>query len=191
MAIAMREHIKAGDHPIELLYRVAAGRIDNDHWLNDPDEGGGRLIGEGCHFIDFACWFMRALPGHVHASIPRSDDQLMVAQRFVVTLTFPGGSIATILYGSESAAGLGKELIEAHSGGRSAKLDDYHKLELRGAGRRSTMRDRTGDKGHRSQFEAFKRTLDGGSQDTPSALDTMAVTFAALASAQILSTRER
>ncbi len=187
MARAMREHVAAGDQPIELLYRVAAGRLGSDHWLNDSDEGGGRLIGEGCHFVDFACWFMRSLPGNVQASIPPSDGPIMAAQRFAVTLMFPGGSIATVLYGSESAPGVAKELVEAHSGGRSAKLDDYHRLELRGAGRSRTTRDRTADKGHRAQFATFRGALDGDRQGTPDALDTMAITFAALESAQTLS----
>jgi predicted dehydrogenase/threonine dehydrogenase-like Zn-dependent dehydrogenase len=187
MAIAMRKHIVSGDRPIELLYRVAAARLDDDHWLNDPDDGGGRLIGEGCHFVDFACWFMQDLPRHVQATIPETEGQLIAAQRFVITLAFAGGSIATVVYGSESAPGVAKELVEAHSSGRSGKLDDYRKLELRGGGRRSTTRHRTSDKGHRSQFEAFRSGLDGTSQSTPSALDTMAVTFDALKSAHTLS----
>jgi predicted dehydrogenase/threonine dehydrogenase-like Zn-dependent dehydrogenase len=180
LAIAMREHVISGEHPVELIYRIAAGRLADDHWLNDPDEGGGRLVGEGCHFVDFACWFMGGLPTHTSASVPRSGRQLAFAQRFSITLTFPNESIATILYGSESAPGVSKELVEAHSAGRSATLDDYKRLELRGPNRRRLLRDRRQDKGHHAQFVAFRRVLSGEPASEPDPLDTMAVTLQAL-----------
>lgn len=188
LAIAMREHIVTGEHPVELLYRIAAGRLAGDHWLNDPDEGGGRLLGEGCHFVDFACWFMGALPTHVSATVAQAEAQLALAQRFSVSLSFPGGSIATILYGSESASGIGKELVESHSAGSSAILDDYRSLELHRSGRPRVVRDRRQDKGHRAQLVAFRQTIHGEPASTPSPLDTMAVTLRALTSAGNTST---
>ena len=183
MAIAMREHVVRPGQPVELLYRVAAGRLPEDHWLNDPDDGGGRLLGEGCHFVDFACWFIGGLPTRVSASVPEERLQLALAQRFSITLGFPNGSIATILYGSESASGLGKERVEAHSAGSSAILDDFRRLNLRGTGRSRTRRDRGQDKGHRAQMRAFRRALDGEAVNEPDPLDTMRVTLQALASA--------
>lgn len=183
LAVAMREHIAPSGHPIELLYRVAAGRLGPEHWLNDPDEGGGRFLGEGCHFVDFACWFMGALPTRISASVPDGHEPLALAQRFSVTLSFPNHSLATILYGSESASGIGKELVEAHSAGRSATLDDYRRLELRGPGRPRTVRDRRQDKGHRAQLIAFRSRLVEGPPTEVSPLDTMRVTLNALDSA--------
>jgi predicted dehydrogenase len=183
LAVAMREHVVRAGQPVELLFRVAAGRLPDDHWLNDPIEGGGRLLGEGCHFVDFACWFMGGLPLDVQASVPHSAQQLALAQRFVVTLTFPNESIATILYGSESASSLGKELVEAHCGGRSGVLDDFKRLELSGGARARTIRSRNQDKGHRAQFVAFRQALEGAPPSGPDPLDTMAVTLRALAAA--------
>jgi predicted dehydrogenase len=177
LAAALREHISPGEMTVELLYRVAAGRLARDHWLNDPEDGGGRLLGEGCHFVDFACWFMGSLPDRVHASVPATSGSLASSQRFVITLTFANASIATILYGSESAAGVGKELVEVHGGGRSGRLDDYRRLDLYGGRRRRTVRSRTTDKGHGAQFGAFRRLLDGEALPGPSALDTMEVTI--------------
>lgn len=65
LAHNMRDHIADRGHPVELLCRVNAGLLSDGHWLNDLADGGGRLIGEGCHFIDFACWFVGALPRRV------------------------------------------------------------------------------------------------------------------------------
>jgi predicted dehydrogenase/threonine dehydrogenase-like Zn-dependent dehydrogenase len=183
LAIAMREHVVSDEHPIEFLCRVAGGRLPADHWLNDPDEGGGRLLGEGCHFVDLACWFMGGLPTSVSASVPQSADQLALAQRFSITLTFPNESIATITYGSESAPSIEKEYLEAHSAGVSATLHDFQRLELRGRGRDRPLRDRGRDKGHRAQMLAFRRALDGELPGGPDPLDTMAVTLRALAAA--------
>jgi predicted dehydrogenase/threonine dehydrogenase-like Zn-dependent dehydrogenase len=180
LAVAMREHVVSAEQPIELLYRIAAGRLPADHWLNDPLDGGGRLLGEGCHFVDFACWFIGGLPTAVSASVPRSERRLAVAQRFAITLAFENDSIATILYGSESASAVGKELVEAHCAGRSAVLDDYRRLEIKGRGRSRVTRDRHHDKGHRAQLVALRRALDGIKVAGPNPLDTMAITLQAL-----------
>ena len=180
LAIALRDHIAPSGAPLELLYRVAAGRLPGDHWLNDPDDGGGRLLGEGCHFVDFACWLAGALPDQIQASVPAPTGRLAASQRFAITLTFANESIATILYGSESAAGVSKELVEIHCAGRSATLDDFRRLDLHGRGRTQTVRNRTGDKGHSAQLHAFRRALEGeGPPASPSPLDTMEVTLRA------------
>jgi predicted dehydrogenase len=183
LAIAMRDHIATDGEPVELLYRIAAGRLPENHWLNDPHDGGGRLLGEGCHFVDFACWLMGHPPDQIRSSIPASPDELRRSQRFAITLTFPGGSIATILYGSESAPQVAKELIEVHSGGRSATLSDYRRLELRGRGRSKTLRNSNADKGHAAQFRAFRDAIEGNPAGGPSPLDTMEVTLRAFEAA--------
>jgi predicted dehydrogenase len=183
LAIAMRDHIADRGAPIELLYRVAAGRLPDDHWLNDPQEGGGRLLGEGCHFVDFACWLVGDLPSRVVANAADGSGQLSLAQRFAITLAFADGSLATILYGSESAPGVGKELVEVHSAERSAVLHDYRRLELHAARQTRILRDRGQDKGHRAQFVALRRALEGERPGGPDPLDTMGVTLDALSSA--------
>ena len=188
LAQRMREHVASEGHAVELLYRVAAGRLPPDHWLNDPHDGGGRLLGEGCHFIDFACWFVGALPTRVLATAP-CDEQLALAQRFEVALAFADGSLATIFYGSESASGVAKELVEAHSAGRSATLHDFRRLALHGNSRTRVVGGRHQDKGHRRQCEVFREALTARAEPKdsglagPDPLGTMAVTFQALASA--------
>ena len=86
LARAMRDHIAGRGQPVQLLCRVNAGLLPDGHWLNDPSDGGGRLIGEGCHFIDFACWFVGALPRRVSAVMRAAADRpLAAAQSFSVT----------------------------------------------------------------------------------------------------------
>jgi predicted dehydrogenase/threonine dehydrogenase-like Zn-dependent dehydrogenase len=179
----LRDHVR-GHGPVELLYRVNAGRLAPDHWLNDPLVGGGRLVGEGCHFVDLACWLVGSRPSLVSAHVqPETDIAVAAAQSFVVSLRFPDGSLATILYSAGGASGLGKEYLEAHSEGRSAVLDDFRHLELRDGRRRRRVRG-GGDKGHVAQFEHLRRVLAGEAvDDEPAPLDTMQVTLEALRAA--------
>jgi predicted dehydrogenase/threonine dehydrogenase-like Zn-dependent dehydrogenase len=178
LALAMRDHVVRDGKPVELLYRVAAGRLANDHWLYDPDDGGGRLVGEGCHFVDFACWLVDALPIDIAAVVP-GGGRLSAAQRFVIGLGFADGSTATIQYGSESASAIPKEYVEAHSGGRTAILNDFKRLELSGIGRPRVLRSRQQDKGHAAQMEDFVQALNGKSFGGPDPLDTMGATLKA------------
>jgi predicted dehydrogenase/threonine dehydrogenase-like Zn-dependent dehydrogenase len=186
LAKSMRDHIAGHGHLVELLCRVNAGQLPAGHWLNDFDDGGGRLLGEGCHFIDFACWFIGRLPRRV-STIMRAapGEPLAVAQSFSVTLDFADGSIATILYGSGGASGLGKEYFEAHSAGRSAILDDFTALTTYEGRRRRVTKSRRRDKGHDAQFRHFLELMSGRSSAiTPTTLDTMSVVLASLESAE-------
>ncbi len=188
LAQRLREHVSGRSAPVELLLRVNAGRLEHGHWLNDLDDGGGRLLGEGCHFIDFACWVVGLMPDDVICRIPLERDlPLAVGQRFSCSLTFSNGSIATIVYGAESSSQVGKEYVEAHAGGRSAILDDFRSLTLYGNGRRPTrLRARGQDKGHAAQAVGMRDLLTTGAipPDHFDPLDSMSATLAALRSAQ-------
>ncbi|HEX8101851.1 MAG TPA: Gfo/Idh/MocA family oxidoreductase, partial [Solirubrobacteraceae bacterium] len=186
LARRLRDHVAGRGQPVELLLRVNAGRLPAGHWLNDLDDGGGRLLGEGCHFVDLACWVAGALPERVECVMGAGPGQpLAAAQTFAVSLGFADGSVATILYGAGGASGLGKEYVEAHAGGRSAVLDDFKSLELVTGRKRETHKGRGKDKGHRAQFHHLRARIEGrAAPEGPDALDTMAVTLAALAAAR-------
>ena len=186
LAGSMRDHIAGRGHPVEFLCRVNAGVLPEGHWLNDPDEGGGRLIGEGCHFIDFACWFVGALPRRVSTVMRAAPGKPFVAaESFSVTLDFEDGSLATLLYGSGGSSSLGKEYFEAHAGGRSAVLDDFMRLSTHEGRRKRITKGQGRDKGHGAQFRYFLELVRGTtSPQTPTTLDTMLVTLAALQSAE-------
>jgi predicted dehydrogenase/threonine dehydrogenase-like Zn-dependent dehydrogenase len=185
LAGRLRDHVRETGLPFDLVYRVNAAPLPPDHWLNDPEEGGGRLVGEGCHFVDFACWLAGALPRRVVClARPEPGKPIAAAQSFTIALDFPDGSLATIVYESTGATGLAKELVEVHSGGRSGVLEDFRSLTLHGAGRRRVERSRSADKGHTDQIRAVRDVLAGASAvSDPDPLDTMATTFAALRSA--------
>jgi predicted dehydrogenase len=186
LAERLRAHVAGGAAPLTVLYRVNAGPLDKGHWLNDLDEGGGRLLGEGCHFVDFVSWLVGAAPERVSCVMrPPAGDQLASAQSFTVTLDFADGSIGTVVYTAGGAGGLSKELVEAHAGGRSAVLDDFRSLALHDGTKKERVRARKADKGHAEQLRRFHRQLHGElSPSLPDPLDTMQATLAALRSAE-------
>jgi predicted dehydrogenase len=185
LAVRLRDHVRRGDAPLELLYRVSAGPATADHWLDDPEEGGGRLIGEGCHFVDFACWLVGEWPERVACAANATAGTAAPAKSFAVTLAFPGGSLATILYGTAGAPGVRKEYAEAHSGGRSAILDDFRSLTLVEGRRRRKVRSRRQDKGHGVQMRRMRAAL-AGEEPLPGddLLSSMSVVFAAARAAE-------
>jgi predicted dehydrogenase/threonine dehydrogenase-like Zn-dependent dehydrogenase len=186
LAIRLREHVSIGGHPRQVVIRVNAGRLPDDHWTNDPQEGGGRLLGEGCHFVDLACWLVGAAPTTVQATIqPLESETLQTAQRFIVSLGFADGSLATVLYTDQGASGLAKEYVEVHSGGCSGVLHDFRRLELFDGRSREELRERRQDKGHRAQFAYLRQQLEGCLTDVQlDPLDTMQVTLKAIEFAQ-------
>lgn len=185
LAIRLRDHVTSGGQPSQVVIRVNAGSLPPDHWTNDADVGGGRLLGEGCHFVDLACWLIGGIPTSVHAAIrPLEDETPQTAQRFALTLGFGDGSTASITYTDLGASRLPKEYIEAHSGERSGVLHDFRRLELYKGNSRSGAKGRGQDKGHEAQLAYLRKQLDGEvGPAEPDPLDSMEVTLMALQSA--------
>ncbi|HXM21958.1 MAG TPA: bi-domain-containing oxidoreductase [Terriglobales bacterium] len=155
MAIKMKAFLKPIQEPLVLHCRVNAGFISRDHWVNDPEQGGGRILGEVCHFVDFLTFLTGALPIEVQARSltnlePYSDDNA------VISLRFANGSQGTISYLANGDRSYSKERVEVFGGGAVAVLEDFRCLELVRQGRKQTFRSRfRQDKGHRAELEAF------------------------------------
>lgn len=157
---AIQEHFHEAAGPKLVSIRVNAGRLPEGHWILDPAEGGGRLIGEGCHFIDWA----NAVIGETPESADcRPLGRAPGEQDWTLRLAYPGGSLAEIVYLSDGAGALGKERYEVHGGGRSAVLEDFRSLRLYSSGasraKRSWLRS---DKGHAALWQAFCAAVESG-----------------------------
>jgi predicted dehydrogenase len=176
--LAARMHAAmAGRGPLMITYRVNAGRIPRDHWTHDPAVGGGRIVGEVCHFVDFVTWLCGALPASVTAaavagsSEPRDDN-------VAATLTFPDGSVAVIVYSALGDPGLPKERVEALGEAGAAVLDDFRSLRIHQKGRTSETDGRQ-DKGHAVELATFVDACRTGTQPWPVSdmLGVMRATF--------------
>ena len=148
--------------PLVMQYRVNAGYIPPDHWVHDPEQGGGRIIGEVCHFVDLLTFLAQSLPVRVLArALPNNgryrDDNV------VVTLEFNNGSLGTLVYAANGDKAFSKERMEMFGGEAVAVLDDFRSLELVRDGRRRVYKSRLGqDKGHQGEWESFTKALTTG-----------------------------
>jgi predicted dehydrogenase/threonine dehydrogenase-like Zn-dependent dehydrogenase len=161
-AVRMKSFLEGAGEPFVANYRVNAGLLPLTHWLHDPQVGGGRIIGEGCHFVDFLSFLAGAAP--VSASARALADLGRYNQdNVVITLTFPDGSLGTIHYLANGDKSFPKEQVEVFCAGRVAVLDDFRTLQLARGGQRQILRDRFGqDKGHRSAWQAFLQAVRSG-----------------------------
>jgi len=184
MAVRMKNFLKQSNEPLAMHYRVNAGAIAPDHWVNDPGQGGGRLLGEVCHFVDFLSFLADAPPVEVHARGLASLDPAST-DSVVISLQFADGSQGTISYLTNGDRAWSKERVEAFSGGAVAVLEDFRRLELVRHGRKQVIRSfLRQDKGHRAELEAFASAIRTGGQAPISLEDIVAVTLATLCAAE-------
>ena len=163
--------------PLAMNYRINAGAIPADSWIQDADLGGGRIIGEVCHFVDLAL-FLAGSP------IAQLDSQIMktasgLNDTLVVALAFENGSVANISYFANGAKSLSKERLEVHCAGKSWLLDDFKSLSTFGGSRKKSTSGRQ-DKGHAREVELFLQAVSDGSPAPISFEDIYQVTAATL-----------
>jgi predicted dehydrogenase len=139
------DEVRDTQGPIQLVYRMSAP-LAADHWLNDPLEGGGRLLGEACHLFDFANWLC-GTPERVLAAAVPAPSGLEAPESASVTIQYADGSVATIHYSGLGPASMPKERVEVLRGGRSWALDDFRSLTSFGPNGTHEETGR-GDKGH-------------------------------------------
>ncbi|HEU4931252.1 MAG TPA: bi-domain-containing oxidoreductase [Pyrinomonadaceae bacterium] len=159
-----KEFFSNREAPLSLLYRVNAGRIPNEHWMQNAQEGGGRIIGEVCHFIDLMQYLTGALPVSVFAeSISANSSKIVDADSVFITLRFADGSNGTVAYISEGDKGLAKERVEIFGGGKVFVLDDFRRATLYRDGREEQVTLKAQDKGQQAQVrQVCRNVLEGG-----------------------------
>ncbi len=183
MARTLVEFLSPRHEPLVATYRVNAGSLPLTHWTQDPAQGGGRIIGEACHFIDFLTFLVGALPLTVTAqALP--DDQRYREDNLMLTFTYPDGSIGSVIYLANGDKAFPKERVEVFTGGKVAVLDDFRSLERVSQGKRQVIRGRLRqDKGHLAEWQAFSQAvLAGGPPPIPydQLFGVTAATFAVL-----------
>lgn len=158
--------------PYSMLYRVNAGPVPREHWYHDATQGGGRLIGEGCHFIDLLQAIAGAPPVRVSADA-MADAGMYRGDNVFVTVTFADGSVGSVIYLACNDTALPKERLEVSAGGVSIVLDDFRELTMSRGGKVKTEKSRLGqDKGHAAQVKAVVDALRAG-KPAPIPLDQL------------------
>lgn len=191
MACGMERFVRPAGEPLLMLYRVNAGTVPLTHWVQDPGQGGGRIIGEVCHFIDLMTFVCGSLPIEVSAyALP--DDTRYRQDNVSISLRFANGSVGTVVYEANGDRSAGKERLEVSGGGRTAILDDFHRLdEFAGGQRRTTRSMLRQDKGHKAEWEAFARAVATGGPPPIPYEQLFAVTTASFAAVDSLRSGQR
>ncbi len=183
LAQRLREFYGGRSEPMHVHYRVNAGYLPLSHWTQDPDIGGGRIIGEGCHFVDFITSLVGAPPVCVNAQA-MPDNGKYREDNVSLTLTFADGSIGVVDYLANGDKSVAKERVEIFCGGKVAVLDDFRRLETVEAGRKKAVSGAQ-DKGWTNEWMTFEKAIrDGGEPPIPydDILGVTKATFAAMES---------
>jgi predicted dehydrogenase len=139
--------------------RVNAGDVPFEHWVNDPEIGGGRIIGEACHFIDLATFIAGSKIKHVSAEALDKANGLVSSVS--ISLSFENGSIASISYFSNGNKSLSKEFIEVFCGGTVVQIDDFKSMKIFGKSTKN-IKFKAQDKGHANEIFLFQKALKNG-----------------------------
>ncbi len=156
--------------PANIVIRVNAGAIPATHWTQRPEEGGGRIVGELCHFVDLAACLAGAPPTRVFAMSADPHKSPLLTDNLSVVLGFADGSVGTVIYAADGDTAYPKERIEVFCEGKVMVSDDFKRLSLTQGGRTHTSRPQQADKGHKAEMKAFL--------DLAAGLPVAALTFA-------------
>jgi len=167
--------------PLTVSARMNAGALSSDHWTQDADVGGGRIIGEACHAIDLATYLAGSKPARVFAeSIGGKAAPKITDDQTFITLRHDNGSISNVAYLSGGDKAFPKERVEVIGGGRVAVIDDFKRVTLvkHGKVRRKNLGGQ--DKGHRAEVVAFAEAIREGSPWPISWAELRAVSIASI-----------
>ena len=149
----IKRKFKKRNTPLMMFYRVNAGRIPEEHWIQDPEVGGGRIIGEVCHFVDLMQFLTSSKPVKIYASEVKGDKNIINEDNINVLIDFEDGSRGNILYTSLGSKSFPKEYLEVFCD-RNVEVINNFKTGTLGSSQ---------DKGHKNEFIEFAKSIKHGS----------------------------
>lgn len=157
LSTLLKKHLGLG--PMTMIYRINSGKIPADTWIQDMELGGGRIIGEACHFIDFLTWLNGSLPVSIYASsLPDTEGKNDTVN---INISFANGSNGVVAYYANGPKSLPKEYIEVFRSGAAGILDNFRKVEIFGK-KKITKRLFNQDKGQKQMVEGFLHSIQLG-----------------------------
>lgn len=165
LAVKLKQLVDARSQPLSIVYTINAGAIPATHWTQDPLVGGGRIIGEGCHFIDLICYLTGSTLVGVEARMQGAAPGVAVRQdKMTILLDFADGSTGVVHYLANGSKRFPKERVEVFSEERVLVLDNFTQLQGYGWKGFHKLKPWRQDKGHAAELQAFTaRIRTGGS----------------------------
>jgi predicted dehydrogenase/threonine dehydrogenase-like Zn-dependent dehydrogenase len=156
LARQVKEDLSGRSTPLVMSYRVNAGYIPADHWVHDPDTGGGRLLGEVCHFIDFLLYLAGSGPAQVTtATISGSTGKYRPEDNLAITLTCQDGSLGSIIYTAKGTKSFSRERVEVFCEDSVAVIEDFRLAQIVQAGKTRRIKKLSMDMGYQGELEFF------------------------------------
>ncbi len=182
-ADAMKKEI--GVMNASIVYRINAGVIPKESWIQDKNVGGGRIVGEVCHFVDMCSFLLGSEPVRVYAkSVSTTDASIPSEDNVSITIEYANGSNAVIVYTAYGNSQLPKEHIEVFAPNLAMQMNDFRELKIFKGQKSKKLTNTSQDKGFKAEFEAFLMAVKGGVEaiSFESIYKTTKATFAALQS---------
>jgi predicted dehydrogenase/threonine dehydrogenase-like Zn-dependent dehydrogenase len=151
------------DQPKAMSFRINSGSLPPDHWVHDPEAGGGRILGDACHFIDLAVYLAGSKCQALSAFY--LSTPVNIRDSVVINMSFKNGSIASISYFSNGNNSMPKEYLEVFCNGECITLNDYKELIIYGK-KKSRKKYAKQDKGHEREIQSFLDSITSG-KDSP------------------------
>ena len=185
-AQAVKKQLGNSNTPINVIATINAGEIPANHWTQDMNIGGGRVIGEACHFIDLITYLSGSL---VESVVMNSMGQNPSenTDNASILLKYKNGSTGVINYFSNGNTGYSKERIEVYSQGKTLIIDNFKRSEYHGT--KSSGMSRSQDKGHSEQFRLFLERLKNGGEAIIPIEEIINTSKASLAAVESLKTK--
>ncbi len=191
MTARMKSFLTPISEPLALHYRINAGHLPPDHWVNDREQGGGRILGEVCHFVDLLMFLASSPILGVDARVVGNSSRYS-GDNVLVSLRFANGSEGSISYLANGDRAFSKERIEVFGGGSAAVLEDFRRLELVRDGRKEIIHSRwRQDKGHRGEWAAFAQAVERREEAPIRFEELVCTTLATLRIDESVATGER
>lgn len=171
---SIRKGFQNVNEPIVVNIRVNAGFIPKEHWIQNPEIGGGRIVGEVCHFVDLMQYFTNSEPVRVFAESISSDNSLLTCDdNIAVVIKFKNGSVGNLTYLANGDKSMPKERIEVFGAGNIGVIDDFREGYFYRDSK--TTKLKSSGKGHKEEVEAFLNSIKEG-KDSPISFRSICLT---------------
>jgi len=157
----IKQLLAGRSEPLAMHLACNAGIVPPNVWIHDPELGGGRIVGEACHFLDLLTYLADS-PIVSVAAVQMGEGVAVREDKMSIVLSLADGSVGTVNYFGNGHKAYPKEVLEVYSEGRILRLDNFRRLDGWGFARFRKLKTRL-DKGHRVQFQQFvERIATGG-----------------------------
>lgn len=178
LSVAVRDFFSSRSSPIEVTCRVNAGPIEDDSWYKDPEEGGWRIVSEGCHFVDLIQFLCGSAPKEVFADMISGGQAGSQNDNCVVTIKMADGSLGVLIYTANGDPHYEKERIEVFGGKRVGVIENWRVARLAAGGHTRKVRPAGSGKGHSHEIAAFLESVATGEMKGIPFAESVATTLA-------------